>query len=189
MSLNEWVCFGRRTKGFNLRVFLIKREIMKKVFVLVLVLTIFTAVGIASASDRSDNFREIRILDDIMVYVDADGMIKDSEVKAYALAAFEKYMRGMKTNDDAYVDNYPAKGYKHENVGYIIIKIMSIRTEGGVNAYHLDFEFGIPPRRVYWDTAMMGIAPTTFDFKKELLEDVDEVMQMFAKAFYEIRGQ
>jgi len=162
---------------------------MKKVFVLAIMLAMFMVAGSALASEQTDKFKKIKILDNIMVFTDVEDMIDAREVKANAIKAFDKYMRGMKVNDDAYVDNYPAEGYDLENVGYIIIKLMSIRTEGGVNAYHLDFEFGIPPRLVYWDTAMMGIAPTTFDFKKEVLEDVDEVMQEFAKAFYEIRGE
>ena len=162
---------------------------MRKVFVLVVMLVMFIAAQSAFASEKTEKFKKIRILDNIMVFVDADDMIDAKDVQASAIAAFEKYMRGMKVNDNAYVDNYPAEGYEIENVGYIIMKVMSIRTEGGVNAYHLGFEFAIPPRQVYWDTAMMGIAPTRFDFKKELLEDVDEIMQEFAKAFYEIRGE
>jgi hypothetical protein len=162
---------------------------MKKVFVMAIMLVMFMVVGSAFASEQTDKFRKIEILDNIMVFTDVDGMMDADEVKASAVKAFDTYMRGMKVNDDAYVNNYPAEGYELENVGYIIIKLMSIRTEAGVNAYHLDFEFGIPPRLVYWDTAMMGIAPTSFDFKKEVLEDVDEVMQEFAKAFYDIRGE
>ena len=87
------------------------------------------------------------------------------------------------------MDNYPAEGYTVENVGYIMIKVMSIRTEGGLNAYHLNFEMGIPPRQVYWDTATMGVAPTTLDLKKEVHEDIGEVMQAFTKAFQKARAQ
>lgn len=161
---------------------------MKKIVLLACALVLVLAVS-GFAEDRSTQFKEIRIVDDIMVFTDIDDMMSSQDIRAYAHKAFDKYMRGMKVNDDAYVNNYPAEGYRLENVGYIIMKVMSIRTEGGVNAYHLGFEFGIPPRSVYWDTAVMGIAPTTFAFKKELKEDVDEVMQEFAKAFYELRGE
>lgn len=162
---------------------------MKKVIVLVILLVMIVVARTASASEMANEFKQIKILDSIMVFVDADDMISPDEVKASATAAFDKYMRGMKINDEAYVDNYPAEGYTLENVGFILMKIMSIRTGGGVNAYHVDFEFAIPPRQVYWDTAMMGIAPTTFDFKAELLADVDEIMQEFAKTFYEKRSE
>jgi len=161
---------------------------MKKTLLLALMLVVFMAVG-AAASDQADKFNKIKIVDDILVFTDVDDMIDAREVKALAIKSFEEHMRGMKVNDNAYVDNYPSEGYELDNVGYIIMKIMSIRTKGGVNAYHIGFEFGIPPRSVYWDTAMMGIAPTEFDFKKEVSEDVDEVMQDFAKAFYKIRGE
>lgn len=161
---------------------------MKKIVLFACALVLMTAVA-GFADDRAKQFKDIKIVDDILVFTDVDGMVSSREVREWALASFAKHMRGMKLNDDAYVNNYPAEGYTHANVGYIIIKMMSIRTEGGVNAYHVGFEFGIPPRSVYWDTAMMGIAPTTFDFKKEMKEDVDEIMVEFANDFYKIRGE
>lgn len=163
------------------------RNIMKKVLVAILLVMLMAVT--ASASELGDRFKKIQIVDDIIIFTDVDDMIQAPEVKAHALKAFNNHMRGMIVNDNAYVDNYPAEGYTLENVGYIIMKVMSIRTKGGVNAYHVGFEFGIPPRQVYWDTATMGIAPTTFDFKKELFEDIDEIMESFATAFYKERGE
>lgn len=158
-----------------------------------LVLVLFTAillVGSPALADKGDLFRQIRILDDIMVFVDIEGDAFDvATIKAHALSAFKENMRGMEVNNDAYVGNYPAQGYELENVGYIIIKIMSIRTEAGLNVYHYNFEFGIPPRQVYWDTATMGVAPTSLELKKEVSEDIDDVMKVFAAEFYAIRGE
>ncbi|MEF2230846.1 MAG: hypothetical protein V3571_07950 [Pseudodesulfovibrio sp.] len=144
----------------------------------------------ALAADGPQKFKDIKMLDDVMVYVDVDGGgLKADEVRDYAIDSFVRHMRGMLVNNDAVVDNYPAEGYELKNVGYIIIKIMDIRTKSGVNVYHLGFEFGIPPREVYWDTATMGVAPTTRDLRKEVFEDVDEVMDKFAGDFYRIRGE
>ena len=155
-----------------------------------LALALFMLSALPALADKAEEFKKIKILDDVMVFVDVDGDgLKVAEVRDYAIESFVKNMRGMLVNNDAVVDNYPAEGYELENVGYIIMKIMSMRTKSGVNVYHLGFEFGIPPREVYWDTAIMGVAPTTFDLKKEVLEDVDEVMKEFSAAFYKIRGE
>ena len=163
---------------------------MRKVSVVLLALALFILSALPAQADRAEEFKKIKILDDVMVFVDVDGDgLKVAEVRDYAIESFVKNMRGMLVNNDAVVDNYPAEGYELENVGYIIMKIMSMRTKSGVNIYHLGFEFGIPPREVYWDTAIMGVAPTTFDLKKEVLEDVDEVMKEFSTAFYKIRGE
>jgi len=156
---------------------------------LILCLSLLWALP-AVAGEDAEKFREVKILDDVMVFVDLDGGgLKVDEVRDYAIDSFVKHMRGMLVNNDAVVDNYPAEGLKLENVGYIILKVMDIRTKSGLNVYHLNFEFGIPPRSVYWDTATMGVAPTTHDLKKEVLEDVDEVMQKFSDDFYRIRGE
>jgi len=160
---------------------------MKRTFAFAMLLVLLLT-GSAFASDSGD-FKKIKIFDDIIVFTDVDDMLPQGVVREEAIRLFGKYMGDMVLNDNAYVDNYPAEGYTIENVGYIMIKVMSIRTKGGVNAYHVDFEFGVPPRQVYWDTAVMGVAPTTFDFKKELFEDLDEVMQKFATAFNEKRSQ
>jgi len=160
---------------------------MKRFLVVVFVLAMVLGATVAQASDDVEKYRKIKIVDSIQVFVDANDMVKADDVKVYATEFFQKYMGDMRLNDDAWVDNYPAAGYEIENVGYIIIKVMNIRTVGGVNAYHLNFEFGVPPRQVYWDTAMMGIAPNTFDFKKELKEDVEAIIKKFADAFREKR--
>jgi len=160
---------------------------MKRFLVVVFVLAMVLGATVAQASDDVEKYRKIKIVDSIQVFVDANDMVKADDVKVYATEFFQKYMGDMRLNDDAWVDNYPAAGYEIENVGYIIIKVMNIRTVGGLNAYHLNFEFGVPPRQVYWDTAMMGIAPNTFDFKKELKEDVEAIIKKFADAFREKR--
>ncbi|MDD3311479.1 hypothetical protein [Pseudodesulfovibrio sp.] len=164
---------------------------MRNVLILSLVLALALLRTLpAAAAEDADKFRQIKILDDVMVFVDLDGGgLKAEEVRGYAIDSFVKHMRGMLVNNDAVVDNYPAEGLKLENVGYIIMKVMDIRTKAGLNVYHLNFEFGIPPRSVYWDTATMGVAPTTHDLKKEVLEDVDEVMRKFSDDFYRIRGE
>jgi len=163
---------------------------MRKVSIVLLALALFLLSALPAMADKADEFKKIKILDDVMVFVDVDGDgLKVDEVRDYAIDSFVKHMRGMLVNNDAVVDNYPAEGYELENVGYVIMKIMGMRTKAGINVYHLGFEFGIPPREVYWDTATMGVAPTTFDLKKEVLEDVDEVMKEFSDAFYKIRGE
>ncbi|WP_419784808.1 hypothetical protein [Pseudodesulfovibrio sp.] len=164
---------------------------MRNKVILLCMLAVFVLfTSPAAADDNAEKFRKVSILDDIMVFVDVDGGgLSVDEVRNYAIDSFTKRMRGMLVNNDAVVDNYPAEGLKLENVGYIIMKVMSLRTRSGVNAYHLNFEFGIPPRTVYWDTATMGVAPTSHDLKKEVLDDVDEVMQKFADDFYRIRGE
>nr|WP_321257786.1 hypothetical protein [uncultured Pseudodesulfovibrio sp.] len=161
---------------------------MKRFLSMVIVLAMVLGATVAQASDDVDKYKKIKIVDSIRVYVDADDMVKADEVQAYARKYFQAFMGDMRLNDEAWVDNYPAAGYEIENVGYIILKVMNIRTVGGVNAYHLNFEFGVPPRQVYWETAMMGIAPNTFDFKKELQEDVEAIIKKFADAFREKRG-
>lgn len=163
---------------------------MKKALGLIL----FTALLLAGTSPAQANqfeaFKDIKLFDNILVYVDVDGKGLDPfELREEAVEAFKKDLPGMELNDDAWVENYPAEGYTVENVGYIIIKVMSIRTEGGLNVYHLNFECGIPPRLVYWDTATMGVAPTTFDLKKEVKEDIYEVMKAFSEAFFKARAQ
>jgi len=164
--------------------------IMKKVLVLILFVAVFVAAYSPAQAGKADEFKQIKILDDIMVFVDVEDDALDAvELKAHAIKAFKSNMRGMEVNNDAVVDNYPAEGYTLEDVGYILLKVMSIRSSGGVNIYHLNFEFGIPPRQVYWDTAMMGVAPTSLDMKKEVSEDIDEVMKEFADAFFMIRGE
>lgn len=141
-------------------------------------------------ADQFVAFKDIKIFDNILVFVDVDGEgLTPAELKVEAVQAFKKFVPEMELNDDAWVENYPAEGYTVENVGYIIIKVMSIRTESGMNVYHLNFETGIPPRLVYWDTATMGVAPTTFQLKKEISQDINEVMELFAKAFHKARGQ
>ena len=163
---------------------------MRKVSVVLLALALFLLSALPAMAGMAEEFKKIKILDDVMVFVDVDGDgLKDQEVRDYAIDSFVRHMRGMLVNNDAVVDNYPAEGYELDNVGYIIMKIMSIRTKSGVNVYHLGFEFGIPPREVYWDTATMGVAPTSLSLKKEVLEDVDEVMQEFSDAFYKVRGE
>jgi hypothetical protein len=163
---------------------------MRKFFVSLMLAAVLALAWSPARAGKAEEFADIKILDDVMVFVDVDGDGLSAEaLRAYAIEAFKKDMRGMEVNNDAVVDNYPAEGYELANVGYIIMKIMSMRTEGGTNVYHLGFEFGIPPRQVYWDTATMGLAATTLDLKKEVLEDIDEVMAMFAKDFYAIRGQ
>lgn len=163
---------------------------MRKIFIVLLTLALFLLSALPALADRAEEFRKIKILDDVMVFVDVDGDgLKVDEVRDYAIDSFVRHMRGMLVNNDAVVDNYPAEGYELENVGYIIMKIMGMRTRSGVNVYHLGFEFGIPPREVYWDTATMGVAPTSLKLKKEVLEDVDEVMQEFSNDFYKIRGE
>ena len=164
---------------------------MRKTFILSLALLLALAWAIpALADDEAGKFKDIRILDDVMVFVDVEGGgLTAEDVRQYAIKSFVRHMRGMVVNNDAVVDNYPAEGYELRNVGYIIMKIMDIRTKAGLNVYHLGFEFGIPPREVYWDTATMGVAPTTRELKKEVLEDVDEVMEKFATDFYRIRGE
>nr|WP_321514031.1 hypothetical protein [uncultured Pseudodesulfovibrio sp.] len=161
---------------------------MKRFLVVIFVLAMVLGTTVAQASDDTEKYKKIKIFDSIQVFVDANDMVKADEVKAYAQEYFQAFMGDMRLNDGAWVDNYPAAGYEIENVGYIIIKVMNIRTVGGVNAYHLNFEFGVPPRQLYWETAMMGIAPNTFDFKKELKEDVEAIIEKFADAFREKRG-
>ncbi len=163
---------------------------MKRIVLFIVLLIGVILIHSPVMAGKTEEFRKIKILDDVMVFVDVEGKALDAvDIQQYAIAAFKKNMRGMEVNNDAVVDNYPAEGYELANVGYIIIKIMDIRTQGGVNAYHVGFEFGIPPREVYWDTATMGIAPTSHDLKKEVYEDVDEVMKEFADAFFKIRGE
>lgn len=163
---------------------------MQKIFGCFLVVALLLASGLPAQAVTPEQYKDIRIVDNILVYVDIDGDSFDAAaVKDKAMAAFAENMRGMEVNDHAYVDNYPAAGYNLENVGYIIIKVMSMRTESGVNVYHYNFEFGIPPRSVYWDTATMGVAPTSRALKKEVFEDIDEVMKTFAADFYKQRGE
>jgi len=163
---------------------------MQKLLGLILTLIFVLAVGLPAQAATPEQFKPIQIVDNILAYVDIEGDAFDAtDVKNKALAAFAENMRGIKVNDSAYVDNYPSAGYELENVGYIIIKVMSIRTEAGLNVYHYHFEFGIPPRSVYWDTATMGVAPTSRALKKEVFEDIDEVMKKFATDFYKIRGE
>ncbi len=163
---------------------------MRKSFIASMVLALFVLSAFPVMAGKAEEFKKIKILDDILVFVDVDDdALKADQLKGYAIDSFVRHMRGMLVNNDAVVDNYPAQGYELENVGYIIMKVMSIRTEAGLNVYHLGFEFGIPPREVYWDTATMGVAPTSLKLKKEVYEDVDEVMKEFADAFYGIRGE
>ena len=163
---------------------------MRKVSIVLLALALFLLSALPAMADKAEEFKKIKILDDILVFVDVDGDgLKAAEVRDYAIDSFVRHMRGMLVNNDAVVDNYPAEGLALENVGYVIMKVMGMRTQSGVNVYHLGFEFGIPPREVYWDTATMGVAPTSLKLKKEVLEDVDEVMQEFSDAFYKIRGE
>ncbi len=163
---------------------------MKKALGLLLISAVMLLATSPAQARSFDAFKDIKIFDNILVYVDVDGDGLDPfELREQAVEAFKEDITGMILNDDAWVDNYPAEGYTVENVGYIMIKVMSIRTEGGLNVYHLNFEFGIPPRQVYWDTATMGVAPTGLDFKKEVKEDIDEVMKTFSEAFFKARGQ
>lgn len=163
---------------------------MRKVSIVSVTLALLLLSSLPALAGKAEEFKKIKILDDIMVFVDVDGdALKVDEVRDYAIDSFVRHMRGMLVNNDAVVDNYPAEGLELENVGYIIMKVMGMRTQSGVNVYHLGFEFGIPPREVYWDTATMGVAPTSMDLKKEILEDVDEVMKEFADAFYKTRGE
>ncbi|WP_285905494.1 hypothetical protein [Pseudodesulfovibrio pelocollis] len=163
---------------------------MRRILVLLILAAVLVATTVPARADMGKKFAAIRILDNITVLVDVEGGdIDPAELRAHAIDAFTRNMRGMEINDDAVVDNYPAAGFELVNVGYIIMKIMSIRSESGLNIYHLDFEFGIPPRQVYWDTATMGIGPTHLDLRKEVLEDIDEVMQTFAAAFFAARGE
>jgi len=163
---------------------------MRKMMLCMAALAFFICMQSPAMAGKTEDFKKIKILDDVMVFVDVEGDALDAvDVQKYAIEAFKKNMRGMEVNNDAVVNNYPAAGYELENVGYIIIKIMDIRTKSGMNVYHLNFEFGIPPREVYWDTATMGIAPTSLQLKKEAYEDVDEVMKEFADAFFKIRGE
>ncbi|MFH1915321.1 MAG: hypothetical protein ABIK45_13730 [Pseudomonadota bacterium] len=163
---------------------------MRRILVLLTLAALLAATAVPARADMGEKFAAIRILDDITVLVDVEGGgLEPADLRAHAIDAFLKNMRGMKVNDDAVVNNYPAAGFELTNVGYIIMKIMSIRSESGLNIYHLDFEFGIPPRQVYWDTATMGIGPTHLDMRKEVLEDIDEVMQTFATAFFAARGE
>lgn len=162
---------------------------MKKILSFFLVLAIMLLSSLPALAGKAEEFRKIKVLDDIMVFMDVDGgTLKADEVKAYAAESFARYMRGMQVKKGV-GENYRAEGYTLDNLGYIIMKVMSIHTRSGVNVYHLGFEFGVPPRDVYWDTATMGIAPTRMSLKKEVLEDVDEVMKNFADAFYGIRGE
>ncbi len=163
---------------------------MKKTLGLLLFAAILLMATTPAQANKFEAFKDIKIFDNILVYVDVDGDGLDPfNLREQAVAAFKKDLPSMVLNDDAWVNNYPAEGYTVENVGYIMIKVMSIRTEGGLNAYHLNFEMGIPPRQVYWDTATMGVAPTTLDLKKEVHEDIGEVMQAFTKAFQKARAQ
>jgi hypothetical protein len=163
---------------------------MRNILVSLMIAAVLLAAWTPASAGRAEDFAAIKILDDVMVLVDVDGDLLDAgELRTHAIDAFTSAMGGMEVNNDAVVDNYPAAGYELANVGYIIIKIMSIRTEGGLNVYHLGFEFGIPPRLVYWDTATMGVGPTRVDLRKEVLEDIDEVMQAFAADFRSIRGE
>ncbi|QJB54948.1 hypothetical protein [Pseudodesulfovibrio sp. zrk46] len=163
---------------------------MRRLTVFLIATVLMLAVVSQASAATPEQFKPIRIVDNILAFVDIEGdAFTAEEVREKALEAFAKNMRGMEVNDGAYVNNYPAAGYKLENVGYIIIKVMSMRTEAGLNVYHYHFEFGIPPRQVYWDTATMGVAPTSRALKKEVFEDVDEVMQAFAKEFFKLRGE
>jgi len=162
----------------------------KTIFIPLTLLLALSLAFPALAADGPRKFKDIKILDDVLVYVDVDGGgLKADEIRQYAIDSFVRHMRGMLVNNDAVVDNYPAEGYELKNVGYIIMKIMDIKTKSGMNVYHLGFEFGVPPRQVYWDTATMGVAPTTRELQKEVLDDVDEVMEKFAADFYRIRGE
>jgi hypothetical protein len=163
---------------------------MKHLFTSLVLAAVLAMSWVPANAGRAEEFAKIKILDDIMVFVDVDGAGLDSEtLRTFAIDAFKKSMRGMEVNNDAVVDNYPAEGYELTDVGYIIIKIMSMHTESGVNVYHLGFEFGVPPRQVYWDTAMMGVARNNLKLGKEVREDIEEVMNAFAKDFYSIREQ
>ncbi|MUM76844.1 hypothetical protein GKC30_04265 [Pseudodesulfovibrio sp. F-1] len=163
---------------------------MRRTLTVTILAILLAATAVPARADMGAKFAAIRILDDITVLVDvAGGGLEPAELRSYAVNAFVRNMRGMVVNDGAVVENYPAAGYEPANVGYIIMKIMSMHTESGLNVYHLDFEFGIPPRQVYWDTATMGVAPTHLDLRKEVLEDIDEVMETFAAAFYTARGE
>lgn len=160
---------------------------MKKTLALLLLATI-VCIAVPAQANQFAKFKDIKIFDDILVFVDVDGEgIDKATIRDYAIEAFKKDIPEMELNDDAWVENYPAEGYTIENVGYIMIKLMSIRTKSGMNVYHLNFDTGIPPREVYWDTATMGVAPTTFDLNKEVKEDIGEVMKAFADTFHQAR--
>ncbi|MGL1863929.1 MAG: hypothetical protein OCC46_15505 [Pseudodesulfovibrio sp.] len=163
---------------------------MRKLIVSSLFLAVLLVATSPAMADQAEKFKRVKIFDDIIVFVDVDDDTIDAlEIKGRAISAFKANMGSMAINNDAYIENYPTQGYEIDNVGYLMIKVMSIRTQGGVNVYHLDFEFGVPPRQVYWDTAMMGVAATGLDLRKEVYEDVDTAMATFATAFKKIRGQ
>lgn len=162
---------------------------MKKALCPILFIALILVAAPAMA-DMAEEFKPIKIVDSIQFYEDIDGdVLNPTDLKAEGTKAFIANMRNMELNDDAWVNNYPAAGYKIENVGYMLFKLMDIKTASGMNVYHLHFEFGVPPRQVYWDTATMGIAPTTAEMKKEVNEDINEIMKSFADAFYKARGQ
>lgn len=144
----------------------------------------------AAMASEPDDFRQIKIFDSVRVFVDADGGTLDVvKLQEEAEKSFKEFMRGMPLNDDAFVNNYPKLGMNVKDVGIINIKVMTIKTKSGMNVYHLDFEFGVPPRQIYWDTAEMGIAPTAFDLDKAIRSDIGECMERFASDFHSIRGE